>query len=93
MTWLGSYLACEAQWVSGTLYQGTQLAIAEMNLHHDLADMYFYSGDSIQAAIDAGMGTISFTPVLDFPNFAQNADSTFKLWTFTANTATSLWLM
>ena len=79
MTWLQDHIwPAEAQWVSGDfVYQGTQLAIAEMLRcgTTTFADMYFYSGDSIEAAIDAGMRTVSFTPVLDFPtNFAQNAD-------------------
>ena len=79
MTWLQDHIwPAEAQWVSGDfVYQGTQLAIAEMLRcgTTTFADMYFYSGDSIEAAIDAGLRTVSFTPVLDFPtNFAQNAD-------------------
>ena len=79
MTWLQDHIwPAEAQWVSGDfVYQGTQLAIAEMLRcgTTTFADMYFYSGDSIEAAIDAGIRTVSFTPVLDFPtNFAQNAD-------------------
>ena len=79
MTWLQNHIwPAEAQWVNGDfVYQGTQLAIAEMLRcgTTTFADMYFYSGDSIEAAIDAGMRTVSFTPVLDFPtNFAQNAD-------------------
>ncbi len=79
MTWLQDHIwPAEAQWVSGDfVYQGTQLAIAEMLRcgTTTFADMYFYTGDSIEAAIDAGIRTVSFTPVLDFPtNFAQNAD-------------------
>jgi len=79
MTWLQDHIwPAEAQWVSGDfVYQGTQLAIAEMLRcgTTTFADMYFYSGDSIEAAIDAGIRTVSLTPVLDFPtNFAQNAD-------------------
>ena len=79
MTWLQDHIwPAEAQWVSGDfVYQGTQLAISEMLRcgTTTFADMYFYSGDSIEAAIDAGMRTVSYTPVLDFPtNFAQNAD-------------------
>jgi len=79
MTWLEDHIwPAEGQWVSEAfVYQGTQLAMAEMIRcgTSTFADMYFYSGDSIQASIDAGMRTVSFTPVLDFPtNFAQNAD-------------------
>ena len=79
MTWLQNHIwPAEAQWVNGDfVYQGTQLAIAEMLRcgTTTFADMYFYSGDSIEAAIDAGIRTVSLTPVLDFPtNFAQNAD-------------------
>ena len=79
MTWLQDHIwPAEAQWVNGDfVYQGTQLAIAEMLRcgTTTFADMYFYSGDSIEAAIDAGIRTVSLTPVLDFPtNFAQNAD-------------------
>lgn len=79
MTWLEQHIwPAEGQWVSsGFVYDGTQLAIAEMLRcgTTTFADMYFYSGDSIQASLDAGMRTVSFTPVLDFPtNFAQNAD-------------------
>lgn len=79
MTWLEQHIwPAEGQWVSSEfVYQGTQLAMAEMLRcgTTTFADMYFYSGDSVQAAIDAGMRTVAFTPVLDFPtNFAQNAD-------------------
>jgi 5-methylthioadenosine/S-adenosylhomocysteine deaminase len=79
MTWLEEHIwPAEGQWVSSEfVYQGTQLAMAEMLKcgTTTFADMYFYSGDSVQAAIDAGMRTVAFTPVLDFPtNFAQSAD-------------------
>lgn len=79
MTWLEQHIwPAEGQWVSSDfVYQGTQLAMAEMLRcgTTTFADMYFYSGDSVQAAIDAGMRTVAFTPVLDFPtNFAQSAD-------------------
>jgi len=79
MTWLEQHIwPAEGQWVSSEfVYDGTQLAIAEMLRcgTTTFADMYFYSGDSVQASMDAGMRTVSFTPVLDFPtNFAQNAD-------------------
>jgi 5-methylthioadenosine/S-adenosylhomocysteine deaminase len=79
MTWLQDHIwPSEAKWVdSAFVYQGTQLAIAEMLRcgTTTFADMYFYSSDSIDAALNAGIRTVSFTPVLDFPtNFAQNAD-------------------
>jgi 5-methylthioadenosine/S-adenosylhomocysteine deaminase len=79
MTWLQDHIwPSEAKWVdSAFVYQGTQLAIAEMLRcgTTTFADMYFYSADSIDAALNAGIRTVSFTPVLDFPtNFAQNAD-------------------
>ena len=79
MTWLQDHIwPSEAKWVdSSFVYQGTQLAIAEMLRcgTTTFADMYFYSSDSIDAALEAGIRTVSFTPVLDFPtNFAQNAD-------------------
>lgn len=79
MTWLQDHIwPAEGQWVSDQfVFDGTQLAIAEMLRcgTTTFADMYFYSADSIDASIDAGIRTVSFTPVLDFPtNFAQNAD-------------------
>ena len=79
MTWLQEHIwPAEGLWVSDEFVaDGTRLAIAEMIRcgTTTFADMYFYSGASVQAAIDAGMRTAAFTPVLDFPtNFAQNAD-------------------
>ena len=79
MTWLNDHIwPAEGRWVSDAfVYQGTQLAIAEMIRcgTTTFADMYFYAADSVRAAVEAGMRTASFTPVLDFPtNFASNAD-------------------
>lgn len=78
MTWLNDHIwPAEGRWVSDAfVYQGTQLAIAEMIRcgTTTFADMYFYAADSVRAAIEAGIRTASFTPVLDFPtNFAANA--------------------
>ncbi|MDF1762610.1 MAG: TRZ/ATZ family hydrolase [Oleibacter sp.] len=79
MTWLQEHIwPAEGQWVDADfVHDGTQLAMAEMLKcgTTTFADMYFYSGDSVQAAIDAGMRTVAFTPILDFPtNFAKDAD-------------------
>ncbi len=79
MTWLNDHIwPAEGRWVSDAfVYQGTQLAIAEMIRcgTTTFADMYFYAADSVRAAVEAGIRTASFTPVLDFPtNFAANAD-------------------
>ncbi|MFP6844268.1 MAG: TRZ/ATZ family hydrolase [Thalassolituus sp.] len=79
MTWLQEHIwPAEGQWVNSEfVYQGTQLAIAEMLKcgTTTFADMYFFPEDSVQASIDAGIRSVAFTPILDFPtNFAQNAD-------------------
>lgn len=79
MTWLNDHIwPAEGQWVSEEfVYQGTQLAIAEMFKcgTTTFADNYFFSDHSTQAAVDAGMRVAIFTPILDFPtNYASNAD-------------------
>ncbi len=79
MTWLQEHIwPAEGQWVNSEfVYQGTQLAIAEMLKcgTTTFADMYFFPEESVQASIDAGIRSVAFTPILDFPtNFAQNAD-------------------
>ncbi|GGY32251.1 N-ethylammeline chlorohydrolase [Bacterioplanes sanyensis] len=79
MTWLQEHIwPAEARWVDHEFVRdGSRLAMAEMLLSGTttFADMYFYPAACAEAAIEAGMGAVIFTPILDFPtNFAQNAD-------------------
>ena len=68
MTWLNDHIwPAEGQWVNEDfVYQGTQLAIAEMLKcgTTTFADNYFFSDKSTQAAVDAGMRVAIFTPIL-----------------------------
>jgi 5-methylthioadenosine/S-adenosylhomocysteine deaminase len=79
MTWLQEHIwPAEGQHVDETFVkEGTELAIAEMiqSGTTTFADMYFYPQQSAEAALQAGIRAVCFTPVLDFPtNYAQNAD-------------------
>lgn len=79
MTWLQDHIwPAEARWVDHEFVRdGTRLAIAEMLLSGTTtyADMYFYPEASAEAALEAGIDAVIFTPIIDFPtNFAQNAD-------------------
>ena len=78
MTWLQEHIwPAEGQWVSEQfVQQGTELAIAEMLKcgTTTFADMYFYPESGAHAALESGIRSVLFTPVLDFPtNYAQNA--------------------
>ena len=79
MTWLQEHIwPAEGQHVNEDFVkQGSELAIAEMiqSGTTTYADMYFYPQQSGEAALEAGIRSVCFTPVLDFPtNYAQNAD-------------------
>jgi len=79
MTWLQEHIwPAEGQHVDENFVkQGTELAIAEMiqSGTTTYADMYFYPQQGAEAALEAGIRTVCFTPILDFPtNYAQNAD-------------------
>jgi 5-methylthioadenosine/S-adenosylhomocysteine deaminase len=79
MTWLQEHIwPAEGQHVDEDFVkEGSQLAIAEMiqSGTTTYADMYFYPQQSGEAALEAGIRSVCFTPVLDFPtNYAQNAD-------------------
>ena len=71
-TWLEDHIwPMEAKWVSEEfVYQGTQLAIAEMISSGTtcFADMYFFPHASARAATEAGIRVQLATPVIDFPN-------------------------
>ncbi len=79
MDWLQNHIwPAEAKHVSGRfVYEGTQLAIAEMLRGGTTCfnDMYFFPEEAARAVNDAGMrASISLT-VLDFPSaWASNAD-------------------
>lgn len=79
MTWLQEHIwPAEGEHVDENFVkQGSELAIAEMiqSGTTTYADMYFYPQQSAEAAIEAGIRAVCFTPVLDFPtNYAQNAN-------------------
>jgi len=71
-TWLEDHIwPMEAKWVCEEfVYQGTQLAIAEMISSGTtcFADMYFFPDASARAATEAGIRVQLATPVIDFPN-------------------------
>lgn len=71
-TWLEDHIwPMEAKWVSEEfVYQGTQLAIAEMISSGTtcFADMYFFPDASARAATEAGIRVQLAAPVIDFPN-------------------------
>lgn len=70
-TWLQEHIwPLEGKWISETfVYQGTQLAIAEMIRGGTscFADMYFFPEASARAASEAGMRVQLAAPVIDFP--------------------------
>ncbi|MDO9476365.1 MAG: TRZ/ATZ family hydrolase [Pseudohongiella sp.] len=71
-TWLEQYIwPLEGKWVSEEfVYQGTQLAIAEMICSGttSFADMYFFPDASARAATEAGIRVQLASPIIDFPN-------------------------
>lgn len=78
-TWLQDHIwPLESRWVSEEfVYQGTQLAIAEMLLSGTtcFADMYFFPDAAARAAKEAGIRAQFAAPVLDFPTvWASDAD-------------------
>lgn len=82
-TWLESHIwPLEGKWVSEAfVYQGTQLAIAEMLRSGTtcFADMYFFPENSAQAASDAGMRVQLAAPIIDFPTpWASNTDEAIR---------------
>lgn len=78
-TWLQDHIwPLESRWVSEEfVYQGTQLAIAEMLLSGTtcFADMYFFPDAAARAVNAAGIRAQLAAPVLDFPTvWASDAD-------------------
>lgn len=78
-TWLRDHIwPLEGKWVDAEfVYDGTQLAIAEMLLGGTtcFADNYFFPDAAAKAAHDSGMRVQLAAPVLDFPtNWAQDAE-------------------
>ncbi|MCB1648144.1 MAG: TRZ/ATZ family hydrolase [Pseudomonadales bacterium] len=71
-TWLQDYIwPMEGRWVSEDfVYDGTQLAIAEMLRSGTtcFADMYFFPDQAARAASEAGMRAQFASPVFDFPS-------------------------
>ena len=79
MQWLEDFIwPVEAKWVNEEfVYQGSQLAIAEMLLSGTscFADMYFFPESVAKASLEAGIRSQLAVPVLDFPTvWAQEAD-------------------
>lgn len=77
--WLEQHIwPLEARFVNEDfVYQGTQLAIAEMIRSGTtcFADMYFFPEASARAATEAGIRVQLAAPVIDFPNpWSANAD-------------------
>jgi 5-methylthioadenosine/S-adenosylhomocysteine deaminase len=77
--WLEQYIwPMEAKFVTEHfVYQGTQLAIAEMIRSGTtcFADMYFFPEASARAATEAGIRVQLAAPIIDFPNpWSANAD-------------------
>lgn len=82
-TWLESHIwPLEGKWVSEAfVYQGTQLAIAEMLRSGTtcFADMYFFPENSAQAASDAGIRVQLAAPIIDFPTpWASTTDEAIR---------------
>ncbi len=78
-TWLHDFIwPLESRWVSEQfVYEGTQLAIAEMLLSGTtcFADMYFFPDAAAKAAKEIGIRAQLCCPVLDFPSaWAADAD-------------------
>ncbi|MDX1490482.1 MAG: TRZ/ATZ family hydrolase [Pseudohongiellaceae bacterium] len=77
-TWLQEHIwPLEGKWVSSEfVYDGTQLAIAEMLLSGTtcFADMYFFPDAAAKAVNETGIRAQLASPVLDFPTaWAQDA--------------------
>lgn len=84
MTWLENHIwPAEAKWVDAEfVYQGTQLAIAEMLLGGTtcFSDMYFFPDQAAKAATEAGIRAQITFPILDFPtNWARDIEEYFHL--------------
>lgn len=78
-SWLQDYIwPLESRWVSEQfVYEGTQLAIAEMLMCGTtcFADMYFFPDAAARAAKEIGIRAQLSCPVLDFPSaWAADAD-------------------
>ncbi|MES3006178.1 MAG: TRZ/ATZ family hydrolase [Pseudomonadota bacterium] len=78
-TWLQDFIwPMESRWVNEQfVYEGTQLAIAEMLLCGTtcFADMYFFPDAAARAAKEIGIRAQLCCPVLDFPSaWAADAD-------------------
>lgn len=83
MTWLNEHIwPTEGQWVGPEfVYDGTQLAIAEMlkTGTTTYADMYFFTADNVQSALATGIRSVHFSSILDFPTaYAQDANGYIK---------------
>jgi 5-methylthioadenosine/S-adenosylhomocysteine deaminase len=82
-TWLEDFIwPLEGKWVSEEfVFQGTQLAIAEMISSGTTcyADMYFFPDASAKAATQAGIRVQLATPVIDFPNpWSESAEDAIE---------------
>jgi len=82
-TWLNDHIwPMESKWISEEfVYQGTQLAIAEMIRGgiSCFADMYFFPEASARAASEAGIRVQLAAPVIDFPTpWAADADECIR---------------
>jgi 5-methylthioadenosine/S-adenosylhomocysteine deaminase len=79
MEWLNKHIwPAESRWVSPEfVFEGTQLAIAEMLKSGTtcFSDMYFFSEAAAQAVRDSGMRAVIGLILIDFPTaYAQTAD-------------------
>lgn len=79
MTWLQEHIwPAEAKWVSPDyVYQGTQLAIAEMIRGGTTCfnDMYFFPNEAVRAIENAGLRACVGLILIDFPSaWAKSAD-------------------
>ncbi len=79
MEWLQGHIwPAESKWVSAEfVYEGTQLAIAEMLRSGTTCfnEMYFFPDEAARAAINAGMRACIGLIVIDFPTvWAKDAD-------------------
>lgn len=82
-TWLNEHIwPLEGKWISEEfVYQGTQLAIAEMIRGGTtcFADMYFFPDASARAASEAGIRAQLAVPVIDFPTpWAADAEDCIR---------------
>ena len=83
MTWLEKHIwPAEQAFVDESfVYDGTELAIAEMLLSGTtcFSDMYFFPEASAKAAFNAGMRAQLCFPILDFPNnWAKSVDEALE---------------